>query len=218
MSKQNDILGSLLRVLVTVPKDRLGLVSDFSRKLAGSDGSHWEKNGIAFLRKEACWMKGVVSKVKPAPPKLLKLITSVSTIATQQFKAADHFIEGKTIDGVKVGYMSPDFKRLMLPLIEADVPVATIRIHELKKKSKDLGIRTELGDANEDIKLAHFFQVLKAKPTDDKIGSWLVAYIYGSDGNLWAVDGNLCVDGWCLFAGSVGSASGWYASCQFCSR
>jgi hypothetical protein len=50
MSK--DILGSLLRVLVTVPEDRLGLVQDFARKLAGSDGKTWKAQGKLFLRKE----------------------------------------------------------------------------------------------------------------------------------------------------------------------
>jgi len=218
MSKQNDILGSLWRVLVTVPKDRLGLVLDFSRKLAGSDGSRWEKNGVAFLRKEACWTKGVANKVKSSSPKLLKFITSVSTLAIQQFKAADNFIEGKEVDGVKTDYMSPEFKRLMLPLVEADVPAVNIRIHELRRDSKDGGIRTELGEANEAIKLAHFFQVLKAKPTEDKIGTWLVAYIYGADNSLWAVLGHLYDDGWRLLAYSVGYPDEWRAGRQFCSR
>ncbi len=51
MSK-NDILGSLVRVLVTVPEDRLGIVKDFSLKLAGAEGGEWEEQGKLFLRKE----------------------------------------------------------------------------------------------------------------------------------------------------------------------
>ncbi len=62
----NDILGSLVRALVTVPEDRLGPVKDFARKLAGSDGEEWVKNGKLFLRKEPCWtIHTVSSSLKP---------------------------------------------------------------------------------------------------------------------------------------------------------
>lgn len=62
----NDILGSLVRALVTVPEDRLGPVKDFARKLAGSDGEEWVKNGKLFLRKEPCWtIHAVSSSLKP---------------------------------------------------------------------------------------------------------------------------------------------------------
>ncbi len=54
MSK--DILGSLLRVLVTVPENRLGLIHDISRKLSGNDGDSWEAQLKSFLRKEPCWV------------------------------------------------------------------------------------------------------------------------------------------------------------------
>ena len=53
MSK--DILGSLMRVVSTVPKDRLGSVLDLARKLAGPEGARWLTELKKFLRKEACW-------------------------------------------------------------------------------------------------------------------------------------------------------------------
>lgn len=51
----DDMLGSLVRVLTTIPEYRLGLLQDFARKLAGRDGEDWETNAKRFLRKEKCW-------------------------------------------------------------------------------------------------------------------------------------------------------------------
>ena len=166
----------------------------------------------------AIMTEAITNRVKDVVQKLLAFVTGFSATTVTEFKAADFFIEGREVDGVKTAWMSEKFEEVILPLHETGIKATTIRIHELKKESKDLGIRTELGEANEDIKLAHFFQVLKAKPTDDKIGSWLVAYIYGSDGNLWAVYGHLCDGGWDLGAYSVEDAYEWSASYQFCSR
>lgn len=50
MSK--DMLGSLVRVLVTVPEDRLGLVQDVALKLSNDDGEEWVSPLKKFLRKE----------------------------------------------------------------------------------------------------------------------------------------------------------------------
>ncbi|MDO8579513.1 MAG: hypothetical protein Q7R72_01415 [bacterium] len=47
-----DILGSLVRALVIVPENRLGLVRDFVNKMTGSDGETWEIQGKLFLRKQ----------------------------------------------------------------------------------------------------------------------------------------------------------------------
>lgn len=62
-----DILGSLVRALVTVPEHRLGLVQDFVLKMAGSDGETWETEGKLFLRKQATWKVGVSPAVEIKP-------------------------------------------------------------------------------------------------------------------------------------------------------
>lgn len=162
-------------------------------------------------------LEKLVDGAQTLAEKLLEFITTVPAVAIERFVAADHFIKGQTIDGVKIAYMSPDFERLMLPLAE-NVEALNIRIHRLQRDSRDLGIRVEIGEANEAVKLGHFFQVLKAKATDAKIGTWVVAYIYGIDGNLWAVFGFLYGGGWDLYVCSVGGPSGWVAGSRFCSR
>ncbi len=64
----NDILGSLVRALVTVPVDRLGLVQDFARKLADPSGEQWFEQGKLFLRKESCWTNGQDPQVTQSNP------------------------------------------------------------------------------------------------------------------------------------------------------
>jgi len=66
MSK--DMLGSLVRVLVTVPEHRLGLVKDVAHKLSSRDGDEWEPLLKECLRKE----RKPVSSAEPVegPPDL----------------------------------------------------------------------------------------------------------------------------------------------------
>ena len=75
MSK--DILGSLVRVLITVPEDRLGLVQDVALKLSNGDGAQWEEPLKRFLRKESCW-SNVKSAEMPAPKPRTDLLKLVS--------------------------------------------------------------------------------------------------------------------------------------------
>ncbi len=49
------MLGSLIRVLVIVPEDRLGLILDTAHKLSSKDGDQWKRQLSQFLRKEPCW-------------------------------------------------------------------------------------------------------------------------------------------------------------------
>jgi len=50
-----DMLGALLRVLVSVPMEYLGALIDLCRKLSGSERPEWFDNLKRLLRKEPCW-------------------------------------------------------------------------------------------------------------------------------------------------------------------
>lgn len=165
-------------------------------------------------------VNAITNRVKEAANKLLKFITTFTAPATKKFVAADHFVEGKEIDGVKVAWMSDNFKNLFLPKVETDIESVTIRVHELSRNSKDLGIRTEVGEDNEEIKLAHLLAGMKAHEADDenKVGKWLIGYIIGVDGNLWAVRADRHGDGWGLSAFSVEYPNPWSAGVQVLSR
>ena len=154
---------------------------------------------------------------KTATPKLLKLITSIQTSTIERFIATDCFKAGETVDGVKIGSFDENFRKLFLPKVEEDIKGVEIKVHQLLRNSKDLGIRAEISETHEEIKLAHFWLVLKAH-NDKKVGDWIIAYIIGTDGNLWAVRAGWCDGGWFLRAYSVEDQDPWSAVYQVCSR
>ncbi|MCR4334837.1 MAG: hypothetical protein NUV47_03895 [Patescibacteria group bacterium] len=54
MSSKKDMLGSLVRVMVIVPGNRLGLIQDIANKLAisGEKSEEWEENLKQLLYKD----------------------------------------------------------------------------------------------------------------------------------------------------------------------
>jgi hypothetical protein len=165
----------------------------------------------------ALFVSAVANQTEEVTQKLLDYVTAIKTVAIEKFVAADHFKAGETADGVKIAFLSDNFKKLFLPKTEEDVEAADIKVHRLTRNSQDLGIRAEIGEANEEIKLAHLWQVLKAH-RDGKVGDWFVGYIIGTDGKLWAVSAYWCRDGWYLDAVSVEHPSPWCAGRRVCSR
>lgn len=95
MSK--DILGSLVRALVDVPNNRLGLLLDHANKLSGKGGDIWEQESTLFLRKELCWSaeKEVAPAPKEEPP--LAIIIQVATLPTPQ---SPNWSRGEILTGV----------------------------------------------------------------------------------------------------------------------
>jgi hypothetical protein len=60
MSKNSDMLGSIVRALMGVRLEYLGVILDTCNKLAGSDGSLWYEKIRAILREGAVQVKEVV--------------------------------------------------------------------------------------------------------------------------------------------------------------
>lgn len=168
-----------------------------------------------FLARIRRVLEGNAEIVERTVQKLLTYVTTIKCSATKKFVAMEHFVEGQTMDGVKIAYLGQNFKEQFLSKTEKDIPAVDIKISRLSQKSKDLGIRAEIGEANEEILLANFWQVMKAH---NKVGTWLVGYIIGGDGNLWAVFARLDSDGWFVGADSVEGPSPWGAGGLFCSR
>lgn len=157
--------------------------------------------------------------VVKAATKLLELVTTVETTGIKAFKAGGKFREGKTTDGVKIAWLSDNFKENFLGKTEQNVAQAAFRIQKLKKASLD-----ELGDTAE-IFLAQLWELLK-KQGNGQRGDLLVSgyanitYIRDSSGNLWAVCAHWRADhdGWHVNADSVTDPSLWYADNQVVSR
>lgn len=69
----NEMLGKIMRVLVTVKAEWLGALADLMEKLTSPEGDIWFKKLKLFLRKEPCQWE----VEKPAEPKPLNTIIHV---------------------------------------------------------------------------------------------------------------------------------------------
>ena len=160
---------------------------------------------------------------KVATP-ILRPLTTVSVSAVPEFRAADKFRVGETVDGVKVSrYMGDNFKEHFLLKVEENVNAVEIRVHELLRNSRDLGIRAEIGEEREETTLAHLWELLKLQGngqqgvllTDRRTN---IFYVRDVKGILWAVGADWGGDGWRLDAHSVEDPYEWGAGRHVCSR
>lgn len=120
MSKDN--LGSVVRALVNVPSELLGMVKDFVHKITGKDRELWIAQGKLFLQGQPCWTKTV-----EAAKSVLRLVSAGQTIviaATSGKKtiaqAGDIF---QTID--------PDFENWDLDVPGEAEPATPVNVYEL---------------------------------------------------------------------------------------
>ncbi|MEK7609666.1 MAG: hypothetical protein AAB470_00905 [Patescibacteria group bacterium] len=204
-------------------------------KLAGIITEH--QSGFAALSTEdvdwaiknghdtvALFVSAVKNRARIIINKLLEFVTQVRVDAVKQFITADRFKAGQTIDGVKYhSSFGDNFNLHFLPKIEGDVQAVDLQVHKLLQNSKDLGIRTEIGEDKEETKLAHLHHLLTLQGNGEKgvlltNGYANIFYIRGIDGNLWAVHARWYDGGWYLGADSVGCSDGWDAGRQVFSR
>ena len=220
MSK--DILGSLVRVLITVPEDRLGLVQDVALKLSNSDGDQWVSPLKSFLRKEPCWSNGEVAQA-PAPKPRTDLLELVSTVVipatTAKLVAKEKFvINTKRNAPVKISYLGDNFTAWFLDgdgKTEDPISEQTIRYHKLRKSSVDGPIIEELGrEAKAETTLSEMFSLMVGqKHGEDGVllnNGWAnLFYIKDNAGVLRAVGVRWGGGGWFVSAGSVGDPRAW---------
>jgi len=229
MSK--DILGSLVRVLITVPEDRLGLVQDVALKLSNGEGEQWEEPLKRFLRKESCWSNGEVAQA-PAPKPRTNLLEPVSTIVipatTGTFVAKEKFVQdtGRKAK-VKISYLGDNLKSWFLSgkgKTEDPITEQTLRYGKLRKSSVDAPIIAELGgNEKAETTLTEVFSLMEKQPNGEEgallnNGWWNILYVKDQNGVLRAVLVYWLVDGWNVYARSVGDPYGWYDGYQVFSR
>lgn len=123
-----------------------------------------------------------------------------------------------------IAWMGDTFQKVMLPLVEQNIPSVILTTHELLCDSRDLRIAAALDvDEKGPVSLAHFLHLVTTQRRDASVplrtdGWATVAYILGVDGNVWAVDAHLGSGGWDVRANSLGYRLGWYAGHRFLSR
>ncbi len=204
-------------------------------KLAGIITEH--QSGFAVLSTEdvewaiknghdtvALFVSAVKNRARIIVNKLLEFVTQVRADAVKQFIAADHFKAGQTINGVKYhSSFGDNFNLHFLPKIEENVQAVDLQVHRLLRNSKDLGIRTEIGEDKEETNLAHLHHLLTLQGNGEKgvlltNGYANIFYIRDMDGNLWAVGASWDDGGWDLGAYSVEYPNDWDAGRQVFSR
>ena len=231
----NDILGSLTRVLVTVPENRLGLVQDYARKLAGQDGEEWEQNGKKFLRKEPCWEVNnppTAQVVESKPTPFIEFIGTVTTTTTDKFVVRDHFKLKQ--DGGICSRLGDDFEAWFMfrgGLIENPLVAQTMRYGKLLKALTDLpqkqgqqAIIPVLGGEAKVTTTMTEIHDLMVKQSNGESGVLLtdgcanIFYVLDQNGVLRTVSVYWYVDGWFVYALPVEDPFRWDDGRQVFSR
>ncbi len=180
----------------------LGQIEAIGNKLGGMTGI------MQFLAGE------LVVVAKAAANKLLEFVESVTIPSVKKFVASDHFKDGEAVDGVVI-YTGGSFKKVFGGKVEENVAGCDIRVQKLTRASRDLGIRYEVGEDNEETCLAHFWHFLKLRGNK---GGWFIFYIGDAEGVLWAVDAYWVGSVWFVYASSVEDRGKWRAGHCVCSR
>ncbi|MBI2048328.1 MAG: hypothetical protein HYT30_00150 [Parcubacteria group bacterium] len=160
----------------------------------------------------------VRNRAAKAVTKLLESFGAPFTVpSAKEFVAKKKFVINTSEDArVRVSYLGENFKKVMLPKTERDTVEVELHLSKLKQASPDSPIITELGDRTE-ITLCAFYETLAHKQAARDY-EWVVGYVRGIDGNLWAVYAPWCGGGWRVSASSVEDPDGWYAGRGFVSR
>lgn len=144
---------------------------------------------------------------------LLESLTVRTLEAVKSFRAKDHFKKNST--AVKFSGFGSNFEKYFLDKVEENVAAVKLRTHKLLRSCRDPFIVAALGEGKEVTTLAHFFAMLVQQPNGEDgallTNGWAnVAYIYGTDGNLWAVDGFWLGVGWYVGVSPFGDLDGWH--------
>jgi len=154
---------------------------------------------------------------------LLKPIGTTSLPALLAFNAEEKFQLGTT-DGVKIWGVGPNFKTHFLDKKEKDAPAVELRIHQLRRSSKDPSIIKALGGIKiVETTLGQMWEMVKKQGTgqtgDLLVNGWAnIFYIKDDDGILWAVRCRWRGSGWGVEARSVSDPDDWTAGSRVFSR
>ncbi len=187
---------------IKYPRLDLGQIEAFMNKIGGMTGLGQFLSG------------GLVVVAKAATNQLLEFIELVAVPTVKRFVSAEHFKHGEEVDGVKVS-LGRHFQTRFGKKIEENVEGCDIRVHRLLRTSRDLGIRYEIGEDNEETFLAHLWHFLKLRGSR---GGWFLFYIRDDEDVLWAVRADWSDTCWCVGARSVEDRCGWGADDCVCSR
>lgn len=176
----DDILGSIVRALTTVPTQRLGLVLDMIRKLAGKDGATWAEESARFLRMETCWkMEGRQQTILASADRLLVHNATIAMPSIpMRFVYQDEDIlchSGSAVGRLEVRFVGKNIEEWFvekLKYIFLFGPVTLGELHSYRLSKPSVGLAISKAFGGQEQAASTFYQVfsLIAVQRDAKIG------------------------------------------------
>lgn len=149
MSKKNDMLGSIIRAMVGVPLQFMGVILDLCNKLAGADGKLWYEKLRLLLREGVAVAKEVAQKANP----LLRLLSSAEALSFPACDGTRTLTQAKDLFSSHIDF---EFTSWGLDVVGVATPAAAVQVHELVKDGTFRQIFTSLsGDLDKLIMSQH---------------------------------------------------------------
>ena len=120
-----DMLGTLVRRIVTLPLEMLGTISDLIEKLSSEAGQQWLAELKRFLRKENCWTG--VSAIKDV---YLKLISGDQVLVIDACDGTNVLADAKDV----FAYTDPDLKNWKADQEGSASSETFVEVYEMEKK------------------------------------------------------------------------------------
>jgi hypothetical protein len=175
-----DRLSALIRKIVDLPLEMLGVLCDLSKELSGEAGQEWLAELKNFLRKENCWT-GVVAKP------ILRIISGDYPLTIDAVDGTEILADAKD---VFVGGIDPDFKNWSADEIGNPTAETPVDVHEM---TRDATFSQIFGELNSDVRKLCFTQA-QIKNFVKKYRNWLrtdgyaTFFLLKSKGNFFVAD------------------------------
>lgn len=177
MSK--DMLGALIRKIVDLPVEMLGVICDLVEKLSGEAGQEWLVELKKFLRKENCWT-GIIVET------FLKLISGGENLTIDAVDGTEILADAKDV----FASIDSDFKNWGTDEPGQSTDEMPVDVHEMEN---DATFSQMFGELNADVKKLCFTQH-QIKNFVKKHRKWLRAdgyatfFLFESKGNFFVAD------------------------------
>lgn len=179
MSKQIGMLDPVIRTLVGVPRDHLGVVADMCNKLK-DDGEKWQRILSNVLKDQTLLIPlGVVGVVKVP--------------AQERFSVREYFVSKRKIEqgDPKIIHLWEPFERRFYGLKEDSCAEEEFNVYDLTQTSANLPIIAEIGYL-EPSRLSQVFSFLKVQADGCEgpllvDGSGNIFYVQDTFGYLWGM-------------------------------
>ena len=152
MSKKNDMLGPIIRAMVGVPLQFLGVILDVCNKLAGSDGKLWYEKIRTALR------GGVAVAKEVAKTTFLRLLPGAEALVLPACDGTRTLAQAKD---VFKGYIDPDFTNLGLDVPGATTPSMCMQVHEQIKDGSFRDLLTSLSSDLDKVAMKSQHQIVQ---------------------------------------------------------